>query len=107
MVEGYLPMEVCFMRENNGAARLTVLRERETKPAREPLVQAEAQSRLRKSGYHELHLISCELHEGVLTLRGSVSSYHLKQLAQELVRQLDGAEEVNNRLEVAERLCSP
>jgi osmotically-inducible protein OsmY len=92
---------------NNGAARLPVLYEQETKPAKKPLVQAEAQSRLRKSGYHELHLISCEFHEGVLTLRGRVSRFHLKQVAQELIRQLDGAEEVNNRLEVAEQPCSP
>jgi len=87
---------------NNGAARLPVLHEQETKPAKKPLVQAEAQSRLRKSGYHELHLISCEFHEGVLTLRGRVSSFHLKQVAQELIRKLDDAEELNNRLEVAE-----
>jgi len=95
------------MSENKGAARLPVLHEQETKPAKKPLVQAEAQSRLRKSHYHELRFVSCEFHEGVLTLRGRVSSYHLKQLAQELIRRLDGAEEVNNRLEVAEQPCSP
>ena len=61
----------------------------------------------RRSGYHELHLVSCEFHEGILTLRGRVSSFHLKQVAQELVRQMDGAEEVNNRLEVAEWPHSP
>ena len=33
--------------------------------------QAEAQSRLRKSGYHELHLVSCDFHEGVLTCGGA------------------------------------
>ena len=92
---------------NNGAARLPVLHVQETKPAKKPLVEAEAQARLHKSGYHELHLVSCEFHEGVLTLRGSVSSYHLKQLAQELIRQVDDAEEVNNRLEVTEQPCSP
>ena len=64
-------------------------------------VQTEAQSRLRKSAYHGLRLIACEFHEGVLSLRGRVSSFHLKQIAQTLVRGLDGVGEINNRLEVA------
>ena len=66
----------------------------------ELLVQSEAQSRLRKSSYHQLHLVSCEFHDGVLTLRGPVSSFHLKQVAQTLIRDLDGVGEINNRLEV-------
>jgi len=48
------------------------------------MVQAEAHSRLRNSGYQELRLVSCDFHEGVLTLRGQVSSFFLKQVAQEL-----------------------
>ena len=96
------------MSENQGRTRLVPPQEQEAGLVKErPLIQAEAQSRLRTSGYHELQLVSCEFHEGVLTLRGRVSSYYLKQVAQELIRQLDGAEEVNNRLEVAERPCSP
>ncbi len=96
------------MAENHGRSRLFPLQEREATASKErPLIPAEARSRLRKSGYRELHFVSCDFHEGVLTLRGHVSSFHLKQLAQELIRHLDGAEEVNNRLEVAERPCSP
>jgi osmotically-inducible protein OsmY len=71
------------------------------------VVQAEARSRLRKSGYRELQLVSCDFHEGILTLRGRISSFYLKQLAQTLVYQLDGVGEVNNRLEVATRACLP
>jgi osmotically-inducible protein OsmY len=96
------------MSENHGRARLLSTPQQAAGPSQErPLIQAEAQSRLRKSHYHELRFVSCEFHEGVVTLRGRVSSYHLKQLAQELIRRLDGAEEVNNRLEVAEQPCSP
>lgn len=95
------------MSENNGAVRLLVQQEQETKPARRQVVQTAAQSRLRKSGYHELHLISCEFHEGVLTLRGRVSTFYLKQVAQTLIRALDGVGQVNNRLEVAAPPGSP
>ena len=91
------------MSENHGGTRLLPIEEQELGFSKEKqVVQAEAQSRLRKSGYHELHVVSCEFHEGVLTLRGRVSSFYLKQVAQEVIRRLDGAEEVNNRLEVAE-----
>ena len=64
-------------------------------------VQAEAQSRLRRSGYHELNMVSCEFDDSVLTLRGQVSSFHMKQVAQTLIGTLDGVEEIDNRLEVA------
>ena len=65
------------------------------------VILMEAQLRLRNSGYPELHLVSCEFHEGVLSLRGHVSSFYLKQIAQTLIRGLAGVGEVNNRLEVA------
>ena len=89
------------MSETNGGTRLFPLHEQELGWSKErQVVQAEAQSRLRNSGYHELRLVSCEFHEGVLTLRGQVSSFYLKQVAQEVIRRLDGAEEVNNHLKV-------
>ena len=89
------------MAENQGGTRLLPREQQEIMPSAEKQThQAEAESRLRKSGYYELHLVLCEFHEGVLTLRGRVSSFYLKQVAQELIRRMDGAEEVNNRLEV-------
>ena len=48
----------------------------------------------------ELHHVTCEFHEGILTLRGSVSSFYMKQLAQTVVRSLDGVERLLNRVEV-------
>ena len=96
------------MLESHGGTRLLPIEDQELGlPKERPVVQAEAQSRLRKSGYHELHLVSCDFHEGVLTLRGCVTSFYLKQVAQELIRRLDGAEEVNNRLEVVTPPCPP
>ena len=62
---------------------------------------------VRQSACDELHFVSCELHEGVLTLRGRVSSFYLKQVAQTLVRALGGVGKINNRLEVAAPSDSP
>ena len=44
--------------------------------------------------------LSCEYCEGVVVLRGRVQSFHEKQLAQELVRRMDGVNIVVNRLVV-------
>ena len=62
-----------------------------------------AKRRLDASPYTALRSIVCDFHEGVLVLRGQVTSYHLKQRAQETVRTLDGVEVVVNAVEVAQR----
>jgi osmotically-inducible protein OsmY len=90
------------MSENRAGRRLLASREQETGLSKEkPSVQTEAQLRLRKSGYRQLRRVSCEFHEGVLTLRGQVSSFYLKQVAQTLIGRLDGVGAINNRLDVA------
>ena len=71
------------------------------KPAFSPWeARKSAEDRLRHSDYLELRNVSCDFHDGVLTLRGRVPSYHLKQLAQSLLCELDGILEFNNQLEV-------
>jgi osmotically-inducible protein OsmY len=67
----------------------------------EDVVTLAAQARLMRSPYLELHHVLCEFHEGILTLRGCVSCYHLKQVAQSAVRRLDGVAEIDNQLDVA------
>ncbi len=67
---------------------------------------ARVAGRLRKSGYPALRRVSCESHEGVLVLRGHVPSYYLKQVAQELVRGVEGAEMILNKVEVCARQAS-
>jgi hypothetical protein len=59
-----------------------------------------AQQVLRQSSYIELRDVACEFSGGILTLRGRVPSYHLKQLAQASVAQVPGVVEVHNRVEV-------
>ena len=59
-----------------------------------------ARQALRRSSYFELHDVSCEFSGGILTLRGRVASYHMKQMAQASVADVPGVVEVNNRVEV-------
>lgn len=66
---------------------------------RERVLQ-EVDSRLRHSSYPQLWRIRCEYHEGVLTLRGVVGSYFMRQIASASVADVHGVEEVSDRLEV-------
>ena len=72
-----------------------------TSPVFAPLeARQSAEDRLRRSEYLELRNVSCDVQDGVLTLRGRVPSYHLKQLAQSLLGELAGIFRLNNQLEV-------
>ncbi len=64
-------------------------------------VAAQAEAQLRSSPYLPLRKLRCEYNEGVLTIRGQVPTFYLKQLAQTRIRQVPGVEEINNRVEVA------
>ena len=70
--------------------------------AAEARVVARVGQCLQDASYYPLRRISCEFHEGILFLRGRVPSYYLKQVAQEIIRKIDGVEEIANRLEVAD-----
>jgi len=59
------------------------------------------QQQLRTSAYVALRDVRCVADEGVVVLRGRVPSFHLKQLAQEVVRHTDGECRIVNDLEVA------
>jgi osmotically-inducible protein OsmY len=69
-------------------------------PSEKEVVEASVRSILQRSCYTQVQCVSCEFHEGVLTLRGRVSSYYLKQIVQTLVLRLEAVVELNNRLEV-------
>jgi len=65
-----------------------------------PQVAQALEGLLRRSPYFELRSVSCECHEGVLTLQGRVPSYYLKQLAQSLLSEVPGVVQIDNRVEV-------
>lgn len=63
--------------------------------------EALATGALRRSSYPEVRYIWCEWHDGVLTLRGQVSNFYLKQIAQSIVLQrLEGIVTLDNQVEV-------
>lgn len=60
-----------------------------------------ARERLLRSPYMSVRSVSCEFDRGVLRLRGRVSSFYQKQVAQESVTGLSGVEQVVNEVVVA------
>jgi osmotically-inducible protein OsmY len=56
----------------------------------------------RSSSYSELRNIQCESRDDVLILRGQVSTFYMKQLAQERIRSMEGVRAVINDLQVVD-----
>jgi osmotically-inducible protein OsmY len=64
-------------------------------------IEETARVRLRHSSYRAIRNITCRLDDdGVLHLRGSVPTYHYKQLAQTAVVGIDGLQQIANEIEV-------
>jgi osmotically-inducible protein OsmY len=74
--------------------------QRSDRPVRTDVGQVVA-GRLEASPYRALRRIASDFHEGVVTLRGQVRSFHMKQMAQEEAAHVPGVEAIVNRLEVS------
>jgi osmotically-inducible protein OsmY len=59
-----------------------------------------ARNRLQKSPHMAIRALSCQCKQGVLLLRGRLSSFFHKQVAQETVSGLVGVKQVINDIEV-------
>ena len=79
-------------RERRGAATGTSVHDRRIEEA--------AEGHLRRSGYLALRNIGCNCREGVVTLRGCLPTYYLKQIAQHVVAELEGVCGIINQIEV-------
>jgi osmotically-inducible protein OsmY len=66
-------------------------------------VELTAQEKLLHTSYPEIRHLICEFHEGILSLRGRVSSFYMKQQAQAALKGLKGVERIMNHLEVRRR----
>lgn len=64
-------------------------------------VSEAAQIQLQHSPYRTIRRVACNFHDGVLTLRGHVPTFHHKQLAQTAVAGLRGVNHVDNQIEVS------
>lgn len=58
------------------------------------------QAALRNTGYGELTRVRLDVDHGVVTLFGEVSSFYMKQLAQEAIRPLSIGMRIDNRIHV-------
>ncbi len=59
--------------------------------------------RLRSSPYFALRSLTCEFRSGEIYLEGHVSTYHMKQMAQETIRGIDSVVVIVNRVVVKRR----
>jgi osmotically-inducible protein OsmY len=71
------------------------------RPFRGEAVESKALDRLARTDRAIERHVSCEFSQSVLILRGRVSSFYLKQIAQEAVADVEGVKEVVNRVDVA------
>jgi osmotically-inducible protein OsmY len=56
--------------------------------------------RLRESSYYYLRTISCAFDQGVLTLRGKVPTFYLKQTVQAIAERVEGVQRIINLVDV-------
>lgn len=96
---------ICAESKYELAERQTILIKRSR--AIEEAILGEARQRLHARGYEELRSITCEYHEGMIILRGRLSSFYLKQLAQEAIRTQPGVTIIVNTTDVAVLLPIP
>jgi hypothetical protein len=59
-----------------------------------------ARQRLGGTSYQFLRFVDCCFQNGVLTLRGRVPSFYLKQMAQSLLANIEGVDRIDNRVDV-------
>jgi hypothetical protein len=71
-----------------------------TQPVPRTQIAELADCRLRRNAYLTAEEVHCDFSRGRLTLRGRLSSYYLKQLAQEAISGLEGVREIRNEIEV-------
>ena len=72
----------------------------ETQAERDRMLESQATAELHNSAYHAVRRVSCEVRDSTLTLRGRLPSFYLKQIAQTVVRRIDGIVMIDNEVEV-------
>ncbi len=70
-------------------------------------VIAMAERRLRESPYFFLKGVTCHFESGLLTLRGTVPMWQLRQFAESIVARVDGVRQIDNQVEVFDPMLMP
>jgi CheY-like chemotaxis protein len=91
---------VCWKKEHQRETPASARGPSEPSVPPAPSVTEAAERLLRRNSYLALKNVVCEFHDGVLTLRGCLPSYHLKQVALAAVSQLEGVQRIENQIEV-------
>jgi osmotically-inducible protein OsmY len=65
-----------------------------------PALLDQVHGALNRSPYGPARDMRIEAREGVIRLEGAVRSFFHKQMAQELIRRVDGVERIENHLQV-------
>lgn len=86
-------MSICFPRPTR-TRRLPA-----DSPVEEDAVR-QARQILANCPYAELQQVACQRENETLQLTGQVGSFYLKQLAQEIVRKVNGVGQIDNQLVV-------
>lgn len=68
---------------------------------RASLLQDRIDSAIQENPHLAGHTLQIEMRSGRIVLRGVVRSYYQKQIAQEVVRLVDGVGRIENKLRVA------
>jgi osmotically-inducible protein OsmY len=69
-------------------------------PATDMQLKDRVASRLEQNPHLSMRTLRCEAAEGHVVLRGTVRSYYQKQMAQEMLKTVDGVDTIENQLEV-------
>lgn len=72
----------------------------EQPPTADAAATHRAQERLSTSSFVAIRGLTCDVHEGMLTLRGQLPNFYTKQMALSLLTDLEGVEEITDRVEV-------
>ena len=63
-------------------------------------ILSEIRRQFQASPFVAIKKLRCDFHEGVATVRGSVPTFHTRQVALTVVRKIAGVEDVDDRITV-------
>lgn len=79
---------------------LPITHQQSTSILPDAVIARRAQERLLESSFVSVRRLTCDVHEGMLTLRGRLPSFYTKQMALTLLSDVEGVEEITDRVEV-------